>query len=477
MSTAVRKSTNLLVAPLPGDNMASGEQPAYVGWLTRTWVLCLCIGLLGYAVMGRGFAYLGIPPLFVGEVLALGGFVCLLVCGRWWPILRMPQTIMLLVLCAWCVSRTIPYIGKYGIDALRDSIIYAYSIFTFSIAGVLITQPHLLPAMVNRYRVFMKLFLIVVPPFWLAFQYFGENMFHWPGTEVSIIFLKAGDLQVHLGAILAFMASEVAGVVAIGWFVPMFINAAILGPVNRGGMMSFFAAIAVTLILKPFNRWAMGFIITAVLGLSFLGLTGFSFTIPGSQRDISFAQLMSNFVSIFDKDAGNLEELQGTKEWRMKFWNAIIDDTVHGPNFWKGRGFGVNLVSEFGFQIDAEETVRAPHNGHISMLARTGVPGFCLWMLTHLLWFGGILDCYIRSRWEGRRRWAGLFMFLFIYCMLILLNACFDPYIEGPMGGVWLWSVWGVGLAAMYLRKQQPDLLEDPPVEREQWWPGGLLES
>jgi O-antigen ligase len=257
----------------------------------------------------------------------------------------------------------------------------------------------------------------------------------------------------------------------------MFINAAMLGPVNRGGMMSFCMAIFATLVLKPFNRWAMGFIITAVVGLSLLGVTGFSFRIPGSDRDISFMQLMSNVTSIFDKNAGNLEELQGTKEWRLNFWNDIIDDTVHGPMFWGGNGFGVNLVSHYNYQIDAEETVRAPHNGHITMLARTGVPGFCLWVLTHLIWAGGILDCYIRSRWEGKSRWAGLFMFLLIYWMLIMINACFDPYIEGPMGGVWLWSVWGVGLAAMYLRKTDPELFEDEPVEHEQWWPGGLLQA
>lgn len=476
MTSLMRKSTNLLVPPLPGEPMPATEQPAYVTHLVRAWVFCWCVALLGYAVQGRGFAYLGVPPVFIGELLMVSGCALLLICGRWWAILRMPQVIMLLVLIGWCVLRTLPFIRQYKIDALRDAILYVYAAFAFVVAGVMVTQPQLLATVVNRYRVFMKVFLLAIPPFWIGFQFMGERMPTWPGTQVTILYLKAGDLQVHLGAILAFMASEVAGIVAIGWFVPMFINAAMLGPVNRGGMMSFCMAIFATLVLKPFNRWAMGFIITAVVGLAVLGVTGFSFRIPGSQRDISFMQLMSNVMSIFDKNAGNLEELQGTKQWRLDLWNAIIDDTVRGPAFWGGRGFGINIVSEYGFQIEKEEAVRAPHNGHITVLARTGVPGFILWVATHGIWALGILDAYIRSRFAGQNRWAGLFMFLLIYWMLIMINACFDPYIEGPMGGVWLWSVWGVGLAAMYLRKTNPDLFEDPQVEPEQWWPGGLLQ-
>jgi O-antigen ligase len=474
MTSFTRKGANLLLPPLPGEPMPATEQPAAVARFINLWVVAWCIGLLGYAVMGRGFAYLGVPPLFVGEILMLGGCACLLVCGRWWLMLRMPQTIALLVLCGWCVLRTVPFLRTYGIDAARDSIIYLYSLFAFAVAGVMICRPQILATVVNNYRLFMKVFLLLVPFLWILFQFLGERLPTWPGTQVPIIYLKAGDLQVHLGAILAFMASEVAGITAIGWFVPMFITAALLGPVNRGGMVSFGMAIIATLIFKPFNRWAMGFIVTAAVGLSVLGITGISFQIPGSQRDISFEQLATNVISVFSKDAGNLDEIQGTKQWRLDFWNAIIDDASSGSNFW-GKGFGINLVSDYGFQIDEEEAVRAPHNGHITMLARTGIPGFCLWVITHLLWAGGILDCYIRSRWNGQKRWAGLFMFLLIYWMLIMINASFDPYIEGPMGGVWLWSVWGVGLAAMYLRTKEPELFEDAPAEWEQWWTGGLL--
>src|SRR5690606_6045080 len=101
-------------------------------------------------------AYLGVPPVFIGELLMVSGCALLLICGRWWAILRMPQVIMLLVLIGWCVLRTLPFIRQYKIDALRDAILYVYAAFAFVVAGVMVTQPQLLATVVNRYRVFMK---------------------------------------------------------------------------------------------------------------------------------------------------------------------------------------------------------------------------------------------------------------------------------------------------------------------------------
>jgi len=446
-------------------------QPPRVAYFTRLWVNALCIALLGYAVMGRGFAYLGIPPMFVGELLLFVGLACLLVCGRWWVILKTPQMTALTVLCCWCAIRTIPFIKPYGMDAMRDAIIWGYSLFAFTLAGVIICQPQLLVLIVNKYKYFVKIFLISVPFLWIAFQFFHEDFIRWPwASDIPILYLKAGDLQVHLGGIIGFWAGEVAGSTATIWFIPMFINAAMLGPVNRGGMMAFISSLGVSMIFKPLNRWAWSFIIIAVFGISVLLATGLSFNIPGSQRPISAEQLIGNFISIFGGGKqGDLEELQGTKQWRMDFWKAIIDDTVYGPYFWKGKGFGVNLVSEYGFNIDAEETVRAPHNGHMTMLARSGVPGATLWAIVHASWALGMVDGYIRSFFAGRKRWAGLFMWLLIYWLCVVINCSFDPYIEGPMGGVWLWCIYGMGVAAMYLRRREPNLLdipEPPPIDQ-----------
>ena len=68
-----------------------------------------------------------------------------------------------------------------------------------------------------------------------------------------------------------------------------------------------------------------------------------------------------------------------------------------------------------------------------------------------------------RARREGRRRWAGLFLFLSAYWTAFLVNAAFDVYLEGPMGGIWFWSVFGVGLAAARIHVRWPQVLEPEP--------------
>jgi hypothetical protein len=52
------------------------------------------------------------------------------------------------------------------------------------------------------------------------------------------------------------------------------------------------------------------------------------------------------------------------------------------------------------------------------------------------------------------RDWYSLFAFLIAYCLALLVNGSFDVYLEGPAGGIWFWSVIGVGIAAEVLYRR-----------------------
>ncbi len=47
----------------------------------RGWLILWAIMLAGYALFGRGFAYLGIPPLFIGELTLAAGVLVVLRCS------------------------------------------------------------------------------------------------------------------------------------------------------------------------------------------------------------------------------------------------------------------------------------------------------------------------------------------------------------------------------------------------------------
>ena len=156
------------------------------------------------------------------------------------------------------------------------------------------------------------------------------------------------------------------------------------------------------------------------------------------------------------------QDLSGTKEWRLKWWGDLVGYTVNGPYFWTGKGFGINLADDDGYQGTAwEGQLRSPHNGHLTVLARAGVPGLALWLLVHLAWAAEMLNRYFQAKAAGRRRWQGAFLFLLAYWAAFMANASFDVFIEGPMGGIWLWTVYGAGLAAVWVYRHHPEVLDD----------------
>ena len=72
----------------------------------------------------------------------------------------------------------------------------------------------------------------------------------------------------------------------------------------------------------------------------------------------------------------NTSNLEGTRAWRLQWWQDIIDYTVHGRYFWTGKGFGINLADDDDYQGTVNGLPnRSPHNIQMTVLARAGVPG------------------------------------------------------------------------------------------------------
>jgi O-antigen ligase len=103
--------------------------------------------------------------------------------------------------------------------------------------------------------------------------------------------------------------------------------------------------------------------------------------------------------------------------------------------------------------------LRSPHNSHLTVLARSGVPGFLLWVMLHVGWLWGMMSHYIHCRRTGDVAWAGVFAFLTAYYTALMINAGFDVVLESPMGGIWMWTLFGTGLAAMHLHAHHPDTI------------------
>jgi O-antigen ligase/polysaccharide polymerase Wzy-like membrane protein len=408
--------------------------------------------LIGYAFLGRGLAHAGVPPVYVGEmVLGLG--VLALVFGR--PTFRLDLVRVLLVLfMAWGAIQTVPYFGRYGVDALRDAVTWGYAFFALAIAA-LVRGPDLLRA-VDRYRSLIVPFCLFIL---LTLPLPSASLPKLPGSEVSVISPKSGDTAVHLAGIAAFVLIGLYAA-ARSRFSEFFVwlawlpTAGLIGVVSRGGL----GALAMSGLAVLFGR-APARLVTPLF-VVLIAIVTLVYVDPvvdlGLNRKISVGQVVENVTSVFG--SSNDPALEGTKDFRLRWWGKIFDYTVGGPYFWTGKGFGVNLADEDGFQVYADHSLRAPHNGHVEILARMGVPGLALWIALNLAWAVGVVLAIRRARGAGSRTWAAVLIWLFVYWSAMMVNASFDPYLQGPQGGIWYWTVIGAGLVAINVVRSLPSV-------------------
>ena len=95
----------------------------------------------------------------------------------------------------------------------------------------------------------------------------------------------------------------------------------------------------------------------------------------------------------------------------------------------------------------------------MSVLARMGVPGLIIWLCVLASIGGTIVRGYIDAIHRQLAKWSHLFLFLGAIFVAIVINASFDVFIEGPMGGIWFWSLAGVTLAATWTMRRHPELM------------------
>lgn len=428
--------------------------------LSRLFIGLLLVLLMGYDLIGRGFAYLGVPPLFPGELVLSIGVVAIATGGGLTLVWRSPVVWAYLVFAAWCAARTVPFLGVYDIDALRDSVIWTYGAYAILVAAALLHTGWWRRVPVYYARVLPWL-VILMPVVFVASQLADEYLPSLPNTPGAFVpQLKPGDLAVQLAGIGAFLLlglrERLLGLRArapepllwTSWLVAFVLSATS----NRGGMVSVAMALGIVMLLRPSGRWLK----VAVPAMILIGLAAaIDLRVPlHERREVSVRQLFANMASVVGIEPERDTNLGATVEWRTQWWGDIIDYTVRGQYRWSGKGFGVNLADDDGYQVSEDRSLRSPHNGHMTILARTGLPGIALWVLLHSVFAGSMLIAHLRARARGHETWARIDLWILAFWTAFMVNASFDVFLEGPMGGIWFWSLMGLGIAALEAQRR-----------------------
>lgn len=421
------------------------------------WLLCMLLVI--YAVMGRSGAYIGVPlgggnKIFIGELVLLFGLASVLLEGGYERFFALPVAWVWLVFCAWNAAQTFPYISEYGLTALRDGATWGYSLFAVVVGSQLVARPSGFVILLNRYRRFTRVYvyfaLMLVPPAIL-----------FPNNELGFEPMRAGDALEHVVGNIGIVSAGLVAVPAVWWWFAA-VDAIVIGCLGRTGLAAFVAAFTVLWL----NPWGLRLsvravplfgVLAAVLAVMFIW--DLNLGADARSRAISPRQLVLNVVGSFGETG---EGLDGTREARLAMWDTIMDYTLFGSYFWTGKGYGINVAEDAGMPIDPKATTpaRHPENSHLTFLARSGVPGFVLWVALQLTWAVGIVRVLLFSRRTRRRRTTGLMAFFLAYWTTLMVSAAFGALIETPYLGIWFWTIFGIGAAAAHVVRRDADFFE-----------------
>jgi hypothetical protein len=438
--------------------------------LPRLFLAVLGVLLLGYAFFGRSFAYLGVPPLFVGEMVIALGLLAALVSHGVRSTLRSPLTWLVIMFGVWGALRTIPYVGTYRMNALRDAVAWAYSIITLLVAAFL-PRVEWLSKVPSCYRRLLPWFVLWVPVGWSINHFLGPSLPRVPGSDaVSLITFKSGDAAVHLAGAAAFLLLGLqqagerpgrAGFRVSEWAVwaIWLMGFVLVAATNRGGALASLVALFTVTLLRPAaarRKIPMVAVLAVALGLGVSVANTTSWSIVDRDREMSPRQIVVNLKSIAGTGGGNA--LEGSRRWRLAWWTRITQYTIHGDLFWTGKGFGINLADDDGFQVTRDHSLRSPHNAHLMLLARAGVPGLGLWLLLQGAFGLAMVRAYLRAQ-RARLEWrARVTLWVLAYWVAFLVNASFDVFLEGPQGGIWFWSLLGFGIVIVEAQRQRDEM-------------------
>lgn len=410
---------------------------------TEVFAAMLGYMLVGYAFVGKGFAYIGVPPLHIGEIVLIFGLITFIRGGCMVAAAASIGSIAILVLVGWIAVGALQGMPRYGFDAVRDGVVGLYGLYALVVAAALIERPALIDGIIRHYRRFAAAYVIVPPTAMVFMSPLAASIPTWPRPDITLVSLRVGEMAIHLAGVAAFV---LAGFYKPGrvWTAMLVVGVCIVFALSRGGMLAFIIPVILACILARNRRPILGFLGMAILIGGALAAVGLSVRIEGG-RNVDLVQSAANVTSIFGSSpTGNLD---GTKEWRLDWWKAIVGYTIHGQYFWFGKGFGANLAVTDGFVVGpGTPPLRSPHNVHMTFLARSGVSGLALWLTILAVWFATMWRNMIGARRGGEAGWAGFFMFIVCYVLAIVIDATFDVAIEGPMVGIWFWTLIGVGL-------------------------------
>jgi hypothetical protein len=400
-----------------------------------------------YIFLNKGVAY-----TYLVEALWLFGILLLLMHRKQVELIWNKTTKLILLFIAISFLYILRGFSKYDIiDLIRDSFIFQYGWFVF-----------ILFLFKEKFEIIWETLLFIYK--WFPFvallnfilQYFMpffETVTPFGG--IPILLYKNGDMGVQLliSTLLLLYSFENK---TLKWRVLLSLVIAldflILASYSRSGIVAFLASMLCFIYFnKDIQLQSRVRLLIKYLPIILLIVTPIYINIKVAEnfqgRSVGFEQIKNNFSSIVGGTTDATSE--NNVVWRLVWWAKIIDYSLSSPNFFIGKGLGMNLATDDDI-ITLDDSLRSPHNFHLNIMSRFGVLIFMIWMYFLIQ----LLRPLFKKQLQGKR--------LLIGCILLafLLNASFDVFLEGPMGAFPFWTWLG-----LYLLAEDQEYLVEPVTE------------
>jgi hypothetical protein len=380
-----------------------------------------------YVFFNKGVAY-----SYMVEVIWLLGFILIFLSRRSyefvWDVRAKLLAIFLLV---GIIYIPIGLRGHTIFDVIRDSFVFQYGWFVFIVFLFKEQQSMVWNKIIAIYSWFPVFGLL---NFFL--QNFVENFDRFkPFGNISFVLYKYGDMGVHLLisslVLLVFQQKRSVRFQAVMALLILF-NLLILTAYSRSGMLAYVLGVLVYIVLS--NE---GYIQIRVkqyikyLPLLLMIVVPIYASIKVQEnfqgRKVGIEQVSQNLGSL--AGLSNNSNLEKNKLWRLVWWASILDYSFSPSYFFQGKGIGMSL-SETDEAVAEADEVRSPHNFHLTVMARFGVPIFCLWFYWLFLLFKPMFKRQLDSKT----------LLISTVLLAFIVNASFDVFLEGPMGAFPFWT-------------------------------------
>lgn len=188
------------------------------------------------------------------------------------------------------------------------------------------------------------------------------------------------------------------------------------------------------------------FPITSLLGIELVGYVG---------RPESIFFIIDHLMTAipgFTPDDPRLLSAGGTRVQRTLWWAEILNESLSSIKiFLFGKGFGIELVD---FSLAYAVKIREPHNGFLSIFARSGIIGLSLFIWLHVVLVKNWLSAYklaVSNNYVSEKNYL---LYLGTYIILIFSAAIADSMFQYPYYAILYYFFWGIILRIGYNLKQ-----------------------